>query len=42
MYLVVNGNVSVEICAPGIGCRRIMTVGNGELLAGRPCWNSHN
>ena len=32
VYLVVSGNVSLEICAPGIGCRRILTVGPGELL----------
>ncbi len=36
MYLVVSGNVSIEICAPGIGCRRIMTVGEGELLGWSP------
>jgi CRP-like cAMP-binding protein len=36
MYLVVKGNVSVEICAPGVGCRRIMTVGDGELLGWSP------
>jgi CRP/FNR family transcriptional regulator, cyclic AMP receptor protein len=33
LYLVVFGNVSLEICAPGLGCRRILTVGPGELLA---------
>jgi CRP/FNR family cyclic AMP-dependent transcriptional regulator len=33
LYLVVFGNVSLEICAPGLGCRRIVTVGPGELLA---------
>jgi CRP-like cAMP-binding protein len=32
VYLVVFGNVSLEICAPGIGCKRILTVGPGELL----------
>jgi len=32
VYLVVSGNVSLEICAPGVGCKRILTVGGGELL----------
>ena len=33
VYLIVFGKVSLEMCAPGIGCKRIMTVGPGELLA---------
>jgi CRP-like cAMP-binding protein len=36
MYLVAEGNVSIEICAPGVGCRRILTVGSGELLGWSP------
>ncbi len=32
VYLVVFGNVSLEICAPGVGCKRILTVGPGEIL----------
>jgi CRP-like cAMP-binding protein len=32
LYFVAYGNVSVEICAPGIGCKRILTVGPGEVL----------
>jgi CRP/FNR family transcriptional regulator, cyclic AMP receptor protein len=36
MYLVVEGNVSLEICAPGVGCKRILTVGRGELLGWSP------
>jgi CRP-like cAMP-binding protein len=32
VYLIVYGSVSVEICSPGIGCKRILTVGAGELL----------
>ena len=32
VYLVVTGKVSLEICAPGVGCKRILTVGPGELL----------
>jgi CRP-like cAMP-binding protein len=31
--LVVSGNVSLEICAPGVGCKRVLTVGSGEVLA---------
>ena len=36
IYLIVKGNVSLEICAPGIGCRRIFTAGAGDLLGRRP------
>jgi len=36
IYLITGGNVSLEICAPGIGCRRIQTVGKGELLGWSP------
>jgi hydrogenase nickel insertion protein HypA len=36
MYLVVFGNVSLEICASGIGCKQISTLGPGELLG----WSS--
>ena len=32
VYLVVAGKVSLEICAPSVGCKRILTVGPGELL----------
>jgi CRP-like cAMP-binding protein len=32
VYLVVSGKVSLEMCAPGIGCKRILTVGPGDLL----------
>lgn len=35
-YLIVAGHVSLEICAPGIGCRRISTLGDGELLGWSP------
>jgi CRP-like cAMP-binding protein len=31
-FLIVDGSVSLEICGPGVGCRRILTVGEGELL----------
>jgi CRP/FNR family transcriptional regulator, cyclic AMP receptor protein len=36
VYLVVFGNVSLDICAPGVGCKRVMTVGPGEILG----WSS--
>ena len=32
VYLIVFGNVSLEICAAGIGCKRILTIGPGEML----------
>ncbi|MEX0613441.1 MAG: Crp/Fnr family transcriptional regulator [Pirellulales bacterium] len=36
IYLVVHGNVSLEICAAGSGCKPILTLGPGELLG----WSS--
>jgi CRP/FNR family cyclic AMP-dependent transcriptional regulator len=36
IYLVVDGNVSLEICAAGVGCKQILTLGPGELLG----WSS--
>jgi len=36
IYLILSGSVSIEICAAGIGCRRIMTVGAGDLLGITP------
>jgi CRP-like cAMP-binding protein len=36
LYLIVDGSVSLEICAPSVGCRRIFTVGRGELLGWSP------
>lgn len=32
LYLVVLGNISLECCAAGVGCKRILTVGPGEML----------
>jgi CRP-like cAMP-binding protein len=32
VYVVATGGVSLEICAPGLGCRRILTMGPGELV----------
>lgn len=36
LYLITSGSVSVEVCAPGVGCRRILTVRPGELLGWSP------
>ena len=36
LHLVVTGRASLEICAPGVGCKRILTVGPGELLGWSP------
>jgi CRP-like cAMP-binding protein len=36
LYLVVSGNVSLEICAAGVGCKQILTLGAGEVLG----WSS--
>jgi CRP-like cAMP-binding protein len=36
VYLVASGNVSLEICAAGLGCQQILTLGPGELLG----WSS--
>lgn len=36
IYLLLSGQVSLEICAPGSGCRRILTVSAGELLGWSP------
>ena len=36
IYLVVSGNVSLEMCAAGTGCQQILTLGPGELLG----WSS--
>jgi len=32
VFLVVFGNISLEMCAPGVGCKRVMTIGPGEIL----------
>ena len=36
VYWVATGEVSIEICAPGVGSRRILTIGDGDLLAWSP------
>jgi CRP-like cAMP-binding protein len=35
-YLVERGLIALEICAAGIGCRRIGTAGPGELIGWSP------
>lgn len=42
VYLLSSGQVSVEICAPALGCRRILTITEGNLVGwspvlGQPC-----
>ena len=36
IYLIVEGTVTLEICASAVGCKRILTVGPGELLGWSP------
>ncbi len=36
VYVVVSGSVALEICGPATGCRRILTVGKGDLLGWSP------
>jgi CRP-like cAMP-binding protein len=36
VYIICDGKVSLEICGPGVGCRRILTVTGGELLGWSP------
>ncbi len=36
VFVVVEGTVSLEICTAGIGCRRVLTVGAGDLLGWSP------
>lgn len=36
LYLLVSGQVGLELCTPGGGCKRILTVGDGELLGWSP------
>ncbi|NIL97322.1 MAG: cyclic nucleotide-binding domain-containing protein [Planctomycetales bacterium] len=36
VYLIISGRVALEVCAPAVGCRRILTVGPGELLGWSP------
>jgi CRP-like cAMP-binding protein len=36
VYIILAGSVSLEICAPGVGCRRIVTLDGGDLLGWSP------
>jgi CRP-like cAMP-binding protein len=36
VFLIADGSASLEICSPGTGCRRILTVSHGELLGWSP------
>ena len=36
LYLIVEGEVALEMCVPARGCTRILTLGPGDLLA----WSS--
>jgi CRP/FNR family cyclic AMP-dependent transcriptional regulator len=35
-FLIASGDVSLEICSAGTGCRRVLTVSQGELLGWSP------
>ena len=41
VYLIESGRVGLEICTPGIGCRRVLTVSSGELLGWSPLLGAH-
>ena len=36
VYIVISGRVSLIICAPAVGCRQLMEVGDGELIGWSP------
>ena len=36
IYFIISGNVALDLCAPAVGCRRILTLGSGELLGWSP------
>jgi CRP-like cAMP-binding protein len=36
VYLITRGHVSLVICAPGVGCRQLMDVSDGELIGWSP------
>jgi CRP-like cAMP-binding protein len=36
LHLIVEGAVALEFCTPGLGCKRLQTVGAGELLGWSP------
>jgi CRP/FNR family transcriptional regulator, cyclic AMP receptor protein len=36
VYFIISGRVSLVICAPPVGCRQLMEVGEGELIGWSP------
>ena len=32
VYFCVSGAISLEMCAPGSGCKRVLTLGPGEMI----------
>ena len=36
VFLISSGSVSLEVCAPALGCRRILTIEAGNLLGWSP------
>lgn len=36
VYLVLSGTVALEICAAAVGCKRVLTLGHGEMLGWSP------
>lgn len=40
IYVIAAGQVALEMCIPGRGCTRILTLGAGDLLAWSPLFGS--
>jgi CRP/FNR family cyclic AMP-dependent transcriptional regulator len=36
LHIIVDGNVALEICASGVGCKKILTLTRGDLLGWSP------
>jgi CRP/FNR family transcriptional regulator, cyclic AMP receptor protein len=36
VYVIISGRVSLVICAPPVGCRQLMEVGEGEMIGWSP------
>jgi len=36
IYLILTGEVAIEFCAPGVGCRSVVSVGPDEVLGWSP------
>lgn len=41
-YVVVSGTISLEVCAPGVGCRRISTIRDQEFLGWSPVLDNYH